>query len=84
MFSGEASLLLKVRTGMGVIAISFVERKEPLKLLAATTVMIILTLSSAVIWIFSYLEPFKIAGVVLPRGRWELQTEAKFMFMAMR
>jgi 4-amino-4-deoxy-L-arabinose transferase-like glycosyltransferase len=48
-----------VLTAGGSFATRYVLRKEPLKIVAATTLMMTSILLCAVIWVFPYIEPFK-------------------------
>jgi 4-amino-4-deoxy-L-arabinose transferase-like glycosyltransferase len=48
-----------VLAGAGGSAVIYVRQNKPLKVVAATTLMMISTLLCAVIWIFPYIEPFK-------------------------
>ena len=48
-----------VLAGAGGSAVVYVRQNRPLKVVAATTLMMTSTLLCAVIWIFPYIEPFK-------------------------
>ena len=48
-----------VLAGAGGSAVLYVRQNKPLKVVAATTLMMTLILLCAVIWIFPYIEPFK-------------------------
>ena len=48
-----------VLAGAGGSAVVYVRQNKPLKVVAATTLMMTSTLLCAVIWIFPYIEPFK-------------------------
>jgi 4-amino-4-deoxy-L-arabinose transferase-like glycosyltransferase len=48
-----------VLIGAGAFAIYFIQQKQALKLVAVTALMMVLTVLSAVIWIFPYVERFK-------------------------
>jgi 4-amino-4-deoxy-L-arabinose transferase-like glycosyltransferase len=48
-----------VLAGAGGSAVLYVRQNKPLKVVAATTLMMTSTLLCAVIWIFPYIEPFK-------------------------